>query len=94
MKKTIMFIIKMVVLLLILVWMFFLVTDYFKARSGIKPFICLGEKTVEKGENRYYECVSFGYKYYEYKKNNITTYGFGAAFLKNPGEKEIGELDE
>lgn len=91
MKKTIILISKIVVLLLILVWMIFLVTDYFRARSGVKPIVCLNEKTIEKNNDSYYECVSFGYKYYEYKKNNITTYGFGASFLKNSSEKEIGE---
>jgi len=89
MKKKIVTCLKIVFIILIIAWMILFVKDYFQARNGIKPTICLSEKTITKDNNTYYRCVSLGYKYYEYKESSQTTYGFGAAFLKNEIEKKI-----
>ncbi len=92
MKKSIWTIVKIIIIALIAIWMLFFVIDYFRAKSGKKPMICLKEETIPTNNNSsYYRCTSFGYKYYEYAEKDKTTYGFGAFFLKNDIEKEIGD---
>jgi len=88
MKKNLLMIIKVVFLVLLVSWMIIFVTDYFRASDGKKPLVCFSEETKTNSNGEYYRCISFGYKYFEYKENTgKVTYGFGAAFLKNDIEK-------
>lgn len=90
-KKTIIFILKIVIIVVIVAWIALFVFDYFRATNGTKPTICLKEETIEVENGTYYRCTSFGYKYYEYVDNDQnTSYGFGAAFIQNDLEKELG----
>lgn len=90
-KKTIIFILKIVIIVVIVAWIALFVFDYFRATNGTKPTICLKEETIEVENGTYYRCTSFGYKYYEYVDiDQNTSYGFGAAFIKNDLEKELG----
>ncbi len=92
MKSKIVTILKIIFLIVLILWMIMFVTDYFRARDGQKPNICLNETTKTNAKGTYYSCVSFGYKYYEYKEvTGQTTYGFGAAFIKNDIEKSWEE---
>lgn len=92
MKRTVWTIIKIAIIVLIALWMIFFVVDYFRARGGKKPLICLKEERIPtNNDTTYYRCTSFGYKYYEYTEKDKTTYGFGAFFLKDDIEKEIGD---
>ena len=92
MKNKIWTIVKILIVTIVAIWMIFFVVDYFRARDGKKPMICLKEENIPTNNNTtYYRCTSFGYKYYEYTEQGKTTYGFGAFFLKNDIEKEIGD---
>lgn len=88
MKSKIIAILKILVIIVVILWMGVFVTDYFRAQKGEKPFMCLKESTKENAKGSYYECVSLGYKFFEYKEvSGQITYGFGAAFLENDIEK-------
>ena len=91
MKNLIVNIIKILLILIIVCWIVLFISDYFRAKDGVKPFVCLNETIVNKDTGDYYRCDSFGYKYFEYfdKTTNQKTYGFGASFIKNDIEKEI-----
>ena len=85
-------IIKLIVVFLIALWILFFVIDFFRAKNGEKPMICLKEENIPTDNNTtYYRCTSFGYKYYEYSEEGKTTYGFGAFFLKDDIKKEQGD---
>ena len=91
-KKSIWTVLKILFITVIVVWMIIFVVDYFRAKSGNKPMICLKEERITTKNNAiYYRCTSFGYKYYEYSEKERTAYGFGASFVKNDIEKEIEE---
>ncbi len=91
MKDKIFTILKVLIIVLLVGWMVLFVVDYFRAKSGEKPFVCLKENTKTKGAESYYECISFGYKYFEYNGGGTTApgYGFSAIFVKNEFEKKM-----
>ena len=89
-KKTVGWVVKAIFIVLLVTWMVFFVIDYFRAKDGVKPVICLSEETQTLEGGTYYRCNSLGYKYYEYQESDQTTYGFGAMFYKSKIEKEIG----
>lgn len=91
MKNNTLTIVKATIIILIVLWMILFVVDYFRARQELKPLICLNEKTVELTNGSYYQCISFGYKYYVYQKDGEKLVGLGASFVKTDIEKEIGE---
>ncbi len=92
MKSKILTGIKVVFLILLVSWMILFVADYFRARGKEKPFICLSEQTKTNQNGSLYTCVSFGYKYFEFKGvNGEEKYGFGAAFIKSDTEKSWEE---
>ncbi len=93
MKKIVITCLKIFVIVLILIWMGVFVTDYFRARDEKEPLVCLSKDTKDTSKATYYECVSFGYKYFRYqdKETQETSYGFSAAFLKNEFEKKMEE---
>ncbi len=91
MKETIITIIKICIIILIVAWMVLFVYDYFRATNNTKPVVCLSETTITLDSGKYYKCTSFGYKYYEYTANDgNSSFGFGAAFIKNDLEKDLG----
>lgn len=91
MKKILLTIIKILVIVLLITWMILFLVDYFRAKDGTKPLVCLNESTVEVDEGTYYSCTSFGYKYFEYRLNaGGSKIGFGPSFIKNETEKELG----
>lgn len=88
MKKNLLTVVKIIFIILLVLWMVVFVSDYFRASKGNKPFVCFSEETKTNSTGEYYKCISFGYKYFEYKETSgKVTYGFGAAFLKNEIEK-------
>ncbi len=92
MKSKIITVLKVLVLVVIIAWMVLFVVDYFRARGGNKPLVCLSETTKTNSKGTYYQCVSFGYKYFEYDGTAATPgYGFGAAFIKTEIEKNWEE---
>lgn len=88
-------IIKIVIIVILALWMLIFIVDYFRAKSGKHPLICISETRKDINGNSYYACTSFGYKYYVYqektKEGTRETFGFNAAFLKNDIEKQIEE---
>ena len=85
MKKIVILILKIIIILAIVAWIFIVVNDYARAKKATKPIICLSEKTENTSDGEYYECLSLGYKYYELKKpNNTKDYGFASIFFKSP----------
>ena len=87
-----MFVVKIIILVLIIVWIGIFVTDYFRARKSQPPLICLKENNKKNNEGEYYSCTSLGYKYFEYKDSaGQVTYGFKAAFLKSEIERKMGD---
>ena len=92
MKSKIITILKVLVLVVIIAWMVLFVVDYFRARGGEKPLVCLSESTKTNSKGTYYQCISFGYKYFEYDANDGNPgFGFGAAFIKNEIERNWEE---
>ena len=92
MKSKIITILKVLVLVVIIAWMVLFVVDYFRARGGEKPLVCLSESTKTNSKGTYYQCVSLGYKYFEYDgSDRLPGYGFGAAFIKNEIERNWEE---
>lgn len=91
MKKSIINILKIILIVLVALWVGVFTLDYFRAQNNQKPLVCLSEQTTNLSEGDYYVCNGLGYKYYEYKANNgESSYGFGAIFLKNALEKKLG----
>lgn len=91
MKKSIINILKIILIVLVALWVGVFTFDYFRAQNNQKPLACLSEQTINLSEGDYYVCKGLGYKYYEYKANNgESSYGFGAIFLKNALEKKLG----
>lgn len=89
------FIPKIIFILLIVVWMTFVITDYFRAKEATKPLICLSQKEETINNGTYYECTSWGYKYYEYiDQDGKKNYAFGAAFTKNPIKDKLGDQND
>ena len=92
MKSIILTIIKVLFIVILATWMIIFVADYFRAREGNHPLICLKEQEKTNVKGTYYTCTSFGYKYFEIKEaSGQTTYGFSAAFIKSDVEKEWEE---
>ncbi len=92
MKNIVNTVIKVLIILILVVWVFFVFTDYMRAKDGKKPKICLKETSEKWNDGDYYECTSFGYRYYELKKkDNTKDYGFITIFSKNPIKEKYGE---
>lgn len=95
MSKKISFILKIVFLFIIVAWVFLVLIDYTRAKKATKPLICFKETTTKVDNGNYYVCTSFGYKYYEYQKeDNTKDYGFSIIFVKNPIEERINETNQ
>ena len=88
MKDTIVKYLKIGFIVIIVLWLIIFVVDYFRARNNTKPLFCFYETNKIVKGNKYYKCVSLGYKYYEYIEPSQKTYGFGAIFMGSNIEKE------
>lgn len=84
-------IISIIIFILLISWLGILVRDYFKAQEALKPLICISEETKTINNGEYYECISLGYKYYEYTKDGKTSYGLNAIIAKNNVIESTGE---
>ncbi len=87
MKKIIILILKISFIVLIIAWVTMVVIDYFRARDMVRPVFCFSEKNAQVEEGKYYECTSFGYKYYTLEKEDGTKeYGFRSILSGSPVE--------
>lgn len=82
MKKGIVFVLKVLVIILFLVWVAIIFTDYFKTRNDEKPIFCIKETTYEYDDGYTYECVGLGYKMYKYERDTIKATEFGPIFIE------------
>ena len=65
MKKSIINILKIILIVLVALWLGVFTFDYFRAQNNQKPLVCLSEQTINLSEGDYYVCKGLGYKYYE-----------------------------
>ena len=90
--KIVINILKVSIIVILVSWMTLFVIDYFRAKGNTKPLVCLKDNTKTNANGTYYECISFGYKYFEYNgSDRAPSYGFGPMFIKNEFEKNWEE---
>ncbi len=88
-------IIKIIIFLVFVLFILMILIDFFRARNMQRPLVCFKEITEEKYNGTYYECTSFGYKFYTFtKEDNSKDYGFRIIFSKDPIAEKYGEQNE
>lgn len=87
MKKQVMTVLKVIVLILLVLWIFVVVFDYFKAKNNQNPVFCLARETHVYSDGKTTECLGLGYKIYQYNRS-FNAVEFGPFFIK---ERTSGE---
>ncbi len=82
MKKTIITILKALVLILIFLWIILVFVDYFQVKKGEKPVYCLKEKITEYEDGTNTTCVGLGYKTIYYNRKCLKATEFGPFFIQ------------
>lgn len=82
MKKTLITIVKVVVLAVIALWIIMVFMDYFRVKDGKKPLYCLSEKVNEYPDGSNTICNGFGYKTINYNRVCLKATEFGPFFIQ------------
>lgn len=82
MKKALGIIFKIVSILLVIIWVYFVASDYIKVQNGETPKYCLKEITKEYDDGTVYSCIGLGYKVFRYERESINAFEFGPFFIK------------
>ena len=82
MKKTIITILKIMVLVILFIWIVMVFTDYFRVRDGNDPLFCLSNETIEYKDGSNYICNGLGYKMIRYDRECLKATEFGPFFIK------------
>ena len=81
MKETLRTIFKIVLLVLVIVWVGLVVTDYLNTLHDKPLKFCIKESTKKYPDGKTYECVGLGYKMYKYERKSISATEFGPIFI-------------
>ncbi len=82
MKKTILTILKIVILIVLFIWIVIVFTDYFRVRQGKDPMFCISEKTNNYEDGSNYICNGLGYKMIRYNRDCLKATEFGPFIIK------------
>lgn len=82
MKKTILFILKIAVLVILFAWIIIVFVDYFRVRQGNNPMFCLSEEIKEYEDGSNYICKGLGYKMIKYNRTCLAATEFGPFIIK------------
>ena len=66
--KIVKLVLKLVTLILFIVWVTIIFTDYYRTRNNKKPVFCLKETVHKYKDGETYECVGLGYKMFDYNE--------------------------
>ena len=81
MKEVLNIIFKTLLLILVIVWVGIVVTDYLNTIHDKRLKFCLKESTHKYNDGTTYECVGLGYKMYKYERKSISATEFGPIFI-------------
>lgn len=82
MKKTLITILKIVILVVLFAWIVIVFTDYFRVRQGNDPMFCISEETKEYEDGSNYICHGLGYKMIRYNRSCLAATEFGPFIIK------------
>lgn len=82
MKKTIITILKVVILIILFAWIVIVFTDYFRVRQSKDPMFCLSKETHDYADGSNYICHGFGYKVIRYNRTCLAATEFGPFIIK------------
>lgn len=82
MKKTLITILKVVILVVLFVWIVIVFTDYFRVRNSKDPMFCLSEETKNYEDGTNTICNGLGYKAIRYNRTCLTATEFGPFIIK------------
>ncbi len=77
MKKTILFILKVAILIFLFCWIVIVFVDYFRVRQSKEPMFCISEKTVDYDDGSNTICTGLGYKVIHYNRTCLNATEFG-----------------
>lgn len=82
MKKTIMTILKIMILIILFAWIVIVFTDYFRVRQSKDPMFCIKEETKEYADGTNTICHGLGYKMIKYNRECLKATEFGPFIIK------------
>ncbi len=82
MSKSVSFILKLLILIVLFLWIVVVFIDCFRVHQNKNPLFCVHEIEKNLNDGYIYECTGLGYKVRRYDLDCFSAYEFGPFFIK------------